>query len=329
MDTTNSRILSIILTTILLVALLSGCSAPAPSPFDSETIVSMYPSNGAAAVPPHTDLMVDVGWDVAEDAVVEATLANELGHSEELRCHREADDDCWYVCPAAAQLVPDTRYTFTASLDGVAQASTTFTTAAPEGNGYEVGQHLVVEQLGANETAANKLTDLMAGSGPSLMVTEGILGAENLPAQDTTWMWGPGRQLAGDEEHYAVSRAVGYTAVMNVTVDESGTIHGGADAVYLACELDGEWMFVRIDAVTVRGRMNPDEAGLPIRHFTLEGIVTSTTITRLVDDIDEDLQPLVYALFEADVDTDGDGEDDAAAVRITTQGLPVTVQPPQ
>jgi len=305
-------------TAILLVALAAtwaGCTLD-PSPYDEQALVALFPADGAAAVPTDGVLRIDTGWGLDEDATVTATLTDEQGQAAPLSCVRDEDDTLWIECTPEQPLQPATRYTFTAE-SGNALSASTFTTEVPTGNGYEIGESMVVEQLGSDSTAATVLTRQLADGGAFLMATWAQAdGSEQ-------WFMGPGQELPdGAIADYAVKAEVGYPVAMDVQTDARG-FDGQADHAYLPVSIDGQWRYVRLDEVTITGTWAPDSDA--IGDLEVEALVTSTSIMRLASYFDEEIADLLVALCRPDVDTDGDGQDDAVMLRLTAAGTPTDV----
>lgn len=299
-------------TLVTAMLLQSGCSL-APSPYDEHAVVAVFPANGAASVPLNTPIRVELGWSNDADTL-DAVLTDEYGVAQALSCERIGDDAHWMKCPTEGGLEAETTYTLRVGND---LATSTFTTASPAGAGYEIGSGLRVEAFGSQDAAADQMTNLLADAGPMVMV------AETTDAWSEIWHWGPGKSLpAAATADYAAKAAVGYPVALDVTTD-GDRFHGWADHAYFPLTLDGSWHYVRLDEVTVTGVYQSGSDA--IAEMEVEAIVTSTSILRVADLLEDDIADLMIALCRPDLDTDGDGEDDAATFRFVTFGTPAKV----
>lgn len=305
------------ISSFLLFAVISqfGCSLT-PSPYDEHAIVSLFPADGAASVPRDTALRIDAGWG-RDGSAIDAVLVREDGASEALSCERSDHDEQWFECGTSERLAPATTYTFSAG-EGAEHVSSTFTTATPTGRGYEIGGAMEIERFGSSPAAADGVSDALAGAGPMVMVaSERADGGE-------VWYWGPGKHLPDDASaEYTTKSDVGYPIAMDVTSDAEG-FHGWAAHAYMPIRIEGDWHYIRLDDVSFRGTYLP--ATDTIATVELEALVTTTSILRLTSLFDEDIANLLIAVCRPDVDTDGDGEDDAAMFRLTTSGTPVEIR---
>jgi len=306
---------TISIASLMALVLTTGCSLT-PSPYDEQSLVALFPANGAAAVPTDTTLRIDAGWGLPERADVTGTLQDENGVDTPLTCERSDEDSLWFECTPAQPLQGATRYTFTAAA-GSSQVSSVFTTAVPEGRGYEIGAALSVEHFGNDGSAATLMSKSLGDSGPFVMV------AETLADGGEQWFMGPGKRLVdGALADYAVKADVGYPVALDVESDANG-FDGGADHIYLPVDIEGQWRYMRLDEVTVTGTYLPGTD--TIQQMEIEALVTSTTILRLASFFDDEIADLVIALCRPDLDTDGDGEADAALLTLTTSGTPADV----
>jgi len=306
----------IIVTTFLTFAVASqmGCTL-SPSPYDEHDIVALFPAAGAAAVPQTTPIRIDAGWAHDGDAL-EARLAHEDGTIAAMVCHRAGDDAQWFECERPGKLDADTTYTLSAGSND-APVTSTFTTAAPEGRGYEIGSSMSIEKFGSEAIAADQISGFLADAGPMVMVA-----APDADGSET-WHWGPGRRLPDSAAaDYAAKQDVGYPVALNVTQD-ADLFHGWAEHVYMPIELEGDWHYIRLDEVELNGTFLPGST--TIAGMEIEALVTNTTVQRLADLFDEDIADLIIAVCRPDVDTDGDGEDDALTFRLVTAGAEVDI----
>jgi len=305
-------------TSFLLFAVLSqfGCSLT-PSPYDAHDIVAVFPADGAASVPRDAVLRIDTGWACDADSTLDAVLTREDGVVEALTCERSDTDEQWFECDTADELAAGTTYTFTAGQDD-AHVSSTFTTESPTGRGYEIGSSMKIERFGSSPAAADGLTDVLESAGPMVMVASPMGdGAER-------WYWGPGRHLPDDADaEYATKSAVGYPIALEVTSDNE-RFHGWAEHTYMPVYVEGEWHYVRLDEVSISGAYLPGTT--TIATMELNAIVTTTSILRMASLFDPAIEDLLISVCRPDLDTDGDGEDDAAAFELLTSGTPADLR---
>ena len=293
-------------------------------------LIALYPGDGAAAVPLATRLIVEVGDDLATEAVVIGTLTGSDGSTRGLDCKPTADDTL-LDCPAGDDLAADTDYTFATWVedgDGTVLESR-FTTAHPEGLAYEIGEMLTIVQVGGDSSASPLLDSLLGAGSPMLLVSEGIASSDDLPATDARILWGPGNQLTeAGENVYAVNLGIGYAAAVACTIDATGTLLGEASHAFLPVGVDGEWLPVRIEDVVLQGNLTPDEEGMPITALGVEAEIPQISIDRIRGALDPAEALVLDALIELDVDINGDGSMDAAHLSMTTEGLPITIHTP-
>jgi len=305
------------ISSFLLFAILAqfGCSL-SPSPYDEHAIVALFPADGAASVPRNTPLRIDAGWGTDAGSTIDAVLVREDGWSETLSCERSARDEQWFECDGNDRLESGTTYTLSAG-EGEERVASTFTTASPAGRGYEIGASMKIEQFGSNQIAADGISDVMEGAGPMVLVAgEASDGIER-------WHWGPAKDLPQDAVvDYTPKSDVGYPVALDVTSDGE-SFHGWAEHAYMPIELEGDWHYVRLDEVSIRGSYLPGTDTIAL--LELEALVTSTSITRLANLFDDEIANLLISVCRPNVDTDGDGEDDAARFRLTTSGIPADV----
>ncbi len=297
---------------------------------DDGYIVALFPDDGAAAVPQEVSLIVEVGADVETPVDLASTLQRDGGAPMDLDCRATADE-LLMECTAAEPLQEAATYAFLVELDGAPDTRVTsrFTTAHPQGAGYELAEQLVVERFGGGAIASPLLNTAIAGGMPLLLVSEDVFDVEDLPAVGTNFVWGPGKQLEGQgDDVFAVARNVGYPLASATMIDAEGSIFGSSAHSYLPVWLDGSWHPVRVDDLVMRGTLSPGSPDLPVTELTVEAHVPQISIDRITAQLEGPEASLLGALVELDADTNLDGVPDAARLVMTTHAEQVVIQAP-
>jgi len=157
--------------------------------------------------------------------------------------------------------------------------------------------------------------------------------AEDLPSLGSHWVWGPGTNLVDPqgepiEDTYAVLRDVGYPLSIKTQVDGEGAFFGRTDHAHLPIRVDGTWIAVRIDDVSLRGSVDPHDTGLPVVEFQVSALIPDISIDRVADELGSTEAFLLQTLVEYNVDADGDGTVDSALLTLGGSGLPTTIHVP-
>ncbi len=312
-----------------VVALCVGCM-DTPDEYlgdDQRGIVALFPDDGAAGVPEDVIPFVDVGWDVPDDVGLHASLVAEDGEITELQCALHPYDRARRECWAPGGLQADTGYTLIAELTegGTGPVTSRFTTSSPHGPGYEVGTTMTVHQFGGEGTPEEAVEALADGT-PAVLVRTADQGTT---ATGAPWVWGPGKELEGTDEHVvAVQESVGYAFVTDSRVEpETGEIHGGTPHAFLPIRFEDDWHFVRLDQLVVQGSA-PAGGDAAAVELTYEALLPMISIERLSDRIGYPLGNLVMQQVDLDVDTDGNGVVDAARLVFSTRAEPVEIHQP-
>jgi len=308
-----------------------GCPLEEPAGLEGGGyLVAIFPDDGAAAVPLEASLIVEIGADVETPVDLFATLQRDGGAPMELACEPDVDE-LLMTCTAPEPLQEDAHYWMSAELEGApaTRMDSRFSTAHPEGGGYELAENLVVERFGAGIIASPLLTATIAGGFPLLLVSENVFDDADLPAVGTNFVWGPGKNLDGQgDDVYAVARNVGYPLASVTMIDEAGTIFGSSSHSYLPIWLDGDWHPVRVDDLVMRGTLTPGDPGLPVTELTVEASVPQISVDRIVAQLDGPEASLLGSMVKMDEDTDLDGQPDAAKLVLRTTAEPVVIQAP-
>jgi len=315
----------------LALAAVAGC-AEVPEHLlgdQADGIVALYPADGAAGIPPGQPPFLEMGWAVDDGAPVEARLIPDGGAAVELTCG-PSEDRARRVCAPPAALTPDTTYTLQAELleGGTGPVSTRFTTATPQGASFEVGTGLRVELLGGEHTPVALLNLLFDGS-PILMVSRALHPPIGLPTGERSWVWGPGVALPpGADGTHAIETGVGFPFAAHAAVDADGTITGEAAHAFLQVEVADIWHQVRIDDVTFEGTLSTGEDGVPACTLMLAAVLPRISIERLGERAGDEVASILESQLVLDVDTDGDGNNDAAFLLLSSTSAPATIQAP-
>lgn len=325
-----SRVLPPTLALLGALALL-GCPLDEPaSPHGDGFLVALFPDDGAAAVPLETSLIVEIGPDVESPIDLAATLQRDGGAPAEVAC-TSTDDPLLMVCVPDEALQENAHYVLAAELDGApgTRLESRFSTAHPEGGGYELAENLTVERFGAGVIASPLLNAAIAGGFPLLLVSVDVFDDADLPAVGTNFVWGPGKNLEGlGGDVYAVARNVGYPLASVTMIDEQGSIFGSSEHSYLPIWLDGDWHPVRVDDLVMRGTLSPDSPGLPVTDLSVEANVPQISVDRITAQLGGPEASMLGALVQMDEDTDMDGVPDSARLELRTRAAPVVIQAP-
>jgi hypothetical protein len=329
-NASTSRALPPTLALLTALALL-GCPLEEPAGHHNDGyLVALFPDNGAAAVPLEASLIVEIGPDVETPIDLAATLQRDGGAPMDLTC-AATDDPLLMTCTADEALQENAQYLLSVELDGApaTRLESRFSTAHPEGGGYELAENLIVERFGAGVIASPLLSATIAGGFPLLLVSEDVFDDADLPAVGTNFVWGPGKNLEGQgADVYAVARSVGYPLASVTMIDEQGSIFGSSEHSYLPIWLDGDWHPVRVDDLVMRGTLTPESPGLPVTELSVEANVPQISVDRITAQLGGPEANLLGAMVQMDEDTDLDGVPDAARLILRTRAEPVVIQAP-
>ena len=308
-----------------------GCPLEEPVGFSNDGyIVALFPDDGAAAVPQEVSFIVDIGADVDTPVDLAATLQRDGGAPMDVDCVPTADA-LLLECTASEPLQEAAHYAFAVELADAPDTRVTsrFSTAHPEGAGYELADEMVVERFGAGVIASPLLSSAIAGGSPLLLVSQDVYDDEDIPVVGTNFVWGPGKLLEGQgSDVYAVTRSVGYPLASVTMIDVEGSIFGSSAHSYLPIWLDGAWYPVRVDDLVMRGSLDTSNPDLPVSELWVEANVPQISIDRITAQLDGPEASLLGGLVELDADTDLDGVPDAARLVMSTRAEPVEIQTP-
>jgi len=314
-------------TAVLALPLLAapGC-APAPTSELPLKVTTTFPADGAAAVPEESLPLVLLTLPIPEGDPFAVTLGRG-GDAEPLTCH-PGDDGVTLACPLDEPLRADTRYRVEVDLyaDGETDATSQFTTALPEGLGFDVGPGLAVVQAGGEPTAAALLEQAIADEGSLFVCLHGFPGdAASLPWQGDVLL-GRGEVLPGPsgEGEGAVREDEGYPLAAPGGLDDDGRLDGVADAAFLPVSVDGVFVPLLVRDVRVSGDVAVQADFGSVMDFELSARVPERAVDDLLAAV-PDWALLLGEFLVLDVDTDGDGRDDSATLILRGQGERITL----
>ena len=314
-----------LLLTFVTISALVGCTLEEPVGTVSEgQLIAVFPDDGAAAVPLDSSFMVETGADLDDGVEIVGRIEPVGGSPVDLSCEPTTFGGL-HQCSYPADLEEDTDYVFTAEIaGGTTSLSSNFTTAHPLGLGYEITHSLQVERVGGMSIATDLFNALLSGEAELLLVSENIYDDGDLPSVGSNWVWGPGAWIES-ESAYAVARAVGYPLSSLTMIDDDGTIFGSSSHSYLPLSVSGAWLPIRVDDLVLRGSLDPGDPALPVSELRVEANVPSTSIDRIAANLDPTSAELLLTLIKLDVDTDLDGEPDAARMVLSTEAVPAPI----
>ncbi|MDP7110964.1 MAG: hypothetical protein QGH45_03320, partial [Myxococcota bacterium] len=331
----RARTAAFALVALTLFASGAGCGLEHyASYFDEEPIVALFPGDGAATVPDDTVPWVETSWAMGLTPPIKGTLRRGNGPLYKLDCAPRDGDDMLVFCEPDEPLEWETEYTFQAAWEGEKGGrSSTFYTGYPDGMEYEVGAELHVSLLGDNPLAATAFNTALGGGStteevPLLLVAVDLRDDEELPMNETRWVWGPGKVVEDGEgdDDYRIRGSVGYPFVLPTLLDDDGRLFGSASYAYLPVALDRQWHHVRVDHLRLSGRVRLDQPGMPVEDMQVEGYVAVSSVLRLTSHLDGVDANLLRSLIDLDTDTDGDGTIDSAQLLMSTAALPAAIQ---
>jgi len=310
-----------------LLLLAVACVQPPELLSKDLEVISMYPSDGSAAVPTDINPRLVFSDEIGENIGYEVLL-HRGNIVTELSCKSISDPNT-LDCRLDEPLLGDAWYRLTADLgpDGDLEGEGTFTTSDPHGIAFDVGPNLTVEQLGGNDAAVTVLEDLLlSGDDHLIMVMDRFVPNQHRLPWDGDWLLGNAtirENRASGELEAVIDEDGGLTISAEGTLHEDGGFVATTDHASLPVSIDGETVALTLDDVLLAGAFDVEEGDYSAVHeVRLSSVVPERALDELAEGVPDWARVLadLTGLIDMDVDLDGDGIDDAATFELTSHG---------
>ena len=186
---------------------------------------------------------------------------------------------------------------------------------------FNLADDLEATIFGASPDHAEALTEQFGPDAPVWIAKFGGLG-DTLPSNANLVLAVAERRL-GESPAFFVHRHYGYiTRFDDLAISASGAFSATPDGVFLPLWISGAPILFFLDDVEVRGRISIGAAGVIFEEFSLEGVIGTSWLLGM-NELEDSAWGLVLDNLEPDVDTNGNGIDDSATLRIEAVPGPV------
>lgn len=288
--------------------LLVGCAPSVPELLEGAS-AAVYPPEGSMAVRGELHVAVDLGVHAGlspEVTVLSEDRQSGAGQRWEGDC---TVDDAQNL--ASCYVMPDPPNGQDFDIEvwlGERQFRQSISSRVPPvGSAFALHDEAVVEHLGRSELLANVVRELIEDT-PMVAALGGWQGG----AFSGDLLGGLADEEGLDEQgrpELSID-SPGLTLVMPVRVDDAGALAGTTAELWMPIHLDGEVYQLRIKDVSLSGQATPEALLLD-----LEGALDAASLVRLIEGSGLDADSLLR-LVKPDVDTDGDGQDDALSITL-------------
>lgn len=273
---------------------------------------SVYPPDGAVAIRGELIVAMEVG----DAALPEVTVRSK---DRETGAGQRWEGDCTLIEEEALTTCfimedPPDGQDFTVEVlgDGLDLSRELSSRVPRPGVAWALHEDAEVLQVGRSEVLANVLRELLQAT-PMVAALDSWQGG--------AWTGDLVAGLATEEDGGGMSiDAPGLTLVLPVTLDATGALVSTPTEVWMPVSLNGEVLQLRIQDAVAEGVASAD--GL---ELTLEGALDGASLVRLIEAYGWEPER-VLQLVRPDVDTDGDGANDALSLVLALHSPAVQLQ---
>ncbi len=303
------------------------CGEPAPTPVPDATffIFGTNPDNGyqQVSLTPSGRIYFSEPY-TGDPEKVHVTLVSQYGEVEEMVVTIAGDEARFYPTLKASSdycLFAEVEYQEDVPGKWPLEHTACFTTRAPCGVPIDVGYDTQIKELGGGNAAAAALNAAIEEYGndyPVVLLLQNVDPTDTFPIESVDAVLG-----AYDEADDGTNtlRKDGYTSTFeNCTVDESGWLTCNGESAVFPVYVGDFGVNLYVSNAEITGRLQESGNITTMGKFNLKGVVTEDAIARIEQ---ETGFYIVSDVISLDVDTDGDGEPDAANFWVQTAPQPM------